>query len=317
MPQRCRRRRCLDRGLSATSRHVAGKLGGERSCGSARPAASSTPSRRGVRHLCRRAAVGSGSGAAVDHARRAGGGRAPDPGPELEPDLFGLTVEPAVGIGQQAHLVVTPAGNLLWDPPGYVDDEGMRTVRELGDVVAIAASHPHMFGVQVEWSRALGGVPVLVSEPIWGGSRGRTRRSGPGPAGVEVVPGVTLVQPGGHFPGSSVVHWAAGAGGRGCCSAATPSRRTRTARRRRSCAAIPTGSRCRRPWWSASPAVSVFAFDRLYDNFGAHHRQRRPRGAPPVGRPLHRLGPRRLRPPDLTSAGARCRLLDLRPHDQR
>lgn len=31
----------------------------------------------------------------------------------------------------------------------------------------------------------------------------------------EVLPGVTLVQCGGHFPGSAVVHWAAGAGGRG------------------------------------------------------------------------------------------------------
>jgi hypothetical protein len=31
---------------------------------------------------------------------------------ELEPDLFGITVEPKVGIGQQTHLVRTPSGNL-------------------------------------------------------------------------------------------------------------------------------------------------------------------------------------------------------------
>ncbi len=41
---------------------------------------------------------------------------------ELEPDLFGITVEPKVGIGQQTHVVRTPAGNLLWDPVGYLDD---------------------------------------------------------------------------------------------------------------------------------------------------------------------------------------------------
>jgi glyoxylase-like metal-dependent hydrolase (beta-lactamase superfamily II) len=71
-----------------------------------------------------------------------------------------------------------------------------------------------MFGVQVEWSRALGGVPVLVAEAdaawvqrpdavveTWTGER-------------EVLPGVVLSQPGGHFPGSSVVHWP-GADGRG------------------------------------------------------------------------------------------------------
>ncbi|MGN7704708.1 MBL fold metallo-hydrolase [Cellulosimicrobium sp. 22601] len=134
---------------------------------------------------------------------------------ELEPDLFGLSSEPSVGIGQQAKVVRTPAGNLLWDPPGYVDDDAVEQVRALGPVVAIAASHPHMFGVQVAWSRALGGVPVLVAEadahwvarpdPVietWTGER-------------EVLPGVVLSQPGGHFPGSAVVHWAAGAEGRG------------------------------------------------------------------------------------------------------
>ncbi len=32
---------------------------------------------------------------------------------------------------------------------------------------------------------------------------------------IEVLPGLTLVQCGGHFDGSAVVHWKAGAGGRG------------------------------------------------------------------------------------------------------
>jgi glyoxylase-like metal-dependent hydrolase (beta-lactamase superfamily II) len=32
---------------------------------------------------------------------------------------------------------------------------------------------------------------------------------------LEILPGVVLSQPGGHFPGSAVVHWAAGAEGRG------------------------------------------------------------------------------------------------------
>ena len=52
---------------------------------------------------------------------------------------------------------------LLWDPVGYVDDEVVRRVRELGRVVAIAASHPHMFGVQIAWSRALDDAPVPLN----------------------------------------------------------------------------------------------------------------------------------------------------------
>jgi hypothetical protein len=133
----------------------------------------------------------------------------------LEPDLFGITVEPEVGIGQQMHLVRAPGGGVLWDPVGYLDADAVDQVRALGEVAAIAASHPHMFGAQVEWSRALGGVPVLVSEA----DAGWVRR--PDPAITtwrgqhEVAPGLTLHQVGGHFPGSSVVHWAAGAGGKG------------------------------------------------------------------------------------------------------
>lgn len=137
---------------------------------------------------------------------------------ELEPDLYGIETVPDIGIGQQAKLLRTPRGALLWDPLGYVDDDAAARVLELAGpagVVAIAASHPHMFGVQVEWSRRLGGVPVLVSEADlewvarpddviepWSGER-------------EVLPGVVLSQPGGHFPGSAVVHWAAGADGLG------------------------------------------------------------------------------------------------------
>jgi hypothetical protein len=187
----------------------------------------------------------------------------------LEPDLFGITVDPKVGIGQQAHLVCTPAGNLLWDPVGYVDEATVNQLREFGEVAAIAASHPHMFGVQVEWSNALGRVPVFVSkadvewvqrpDPVikmWSGR-------------YEVAPGLTLQQIGGHFPGSSVAHWAAGAGGKGVLLAsdtvqANPDQATVTFMR-----SYPN----RIP---LSPAVvermtrvvTQLPFDRLYDNLG-------------------------------------------------
>jgi hypothetical protein len=188
---------------------------------------------------------------------------------ELEPDLFGITVEPKVGIGQQTHLVRTPAGNLLWDPVGYLDDAAVSRVRELGEVTAIAASHPHMFGVQVEWSKALGGASVLVSEadadwvqrpdPVIKTWTGR----------YEIAPGLTLHQIGGHFPGSSVVHWTAGAGGQGVLLVSdtihsNPDRATVTFLR-----SYPN----RIPLSPAvvqriTRAVTQLPFDRIYDNFG-------------------------------------------------
>jgi glyoxylase-like metal-dependent hydrolase (beta-lactamase superfamily II) len=188
---------------------------------------------------------------------------------ELEPDLFGITVEPKVGIGQQTHLVRTPAGGLLWDPVGYLDDGAVDRVRELGGVIAIAASHPHMFGAQVEWSRALGGAPVLVSQadiewvqrpdPVIETWRGRH----------EIAPGLTLHQVGGHFPGSSVVHWASGARGQGVLLVsdtihANPDGATVTFLR-----SYPN----RIPLSPAiveriTETVAQVPFDRLYDNFG-------------------------------------------------
>lgn len=134
---------------------------------------------------------------------------------EQERGLLGIGVEPALGIGQRGLLVQTAGGNLLWDPPGYLDEAAIERVRAAGGLVAIAASHPHFYGVQVEWSRALGGVPVLVPEA----DRGWVMR--PDPAITpwsgthEVVPGLTLIQCGGHFEGSAVVHWRDGADGRG------------------------------------------------------------------------------------------------------
>lgn len=134
---------------------------------------------------------------------------------ELEPGLLGIGVEPQFGIGQRALIVRTPAGNLLWDVPGFLDRHAIDRVRELGGLTAVAASHPHFYGVMTEWSHAFGGVPILVPEADrewvmrpdpavepWSGTR-------------EVLPGVTLVQCGGHFAGSAVVHWRDGAEGAG------------------------------------------------------------------------------------------------------
>jgi hypothetical protein len=188
---------------------------------------------------------------------------------EVEPDLYGLTVEPKFGIGQRSHLVRTPGGNLLWDVVGFVDDAAVRRVRELGEVVAIVPSHPHHYGVQVEWSRALGGVPVLVAEADleWVARPDPAIR--PWSGTLDLLPGVTLVQLGGHFPGSAVAVWAGGAGGRGVLLSGdtiptNPDRATVTFMR-----SYPN----RIPLSAAvvdriTRGVEGLAFERLYDNFG-------------------------------------------------
>jgi glyoxylase-like metal-dependent hydrolase (beta-lactamase superfamily II) len=134
---------------------------------------------------------------------------------DLEPGLTGLGAEPKVGIGQRALLVQTPAGNFLWDCFGFIDDRGIAAVQERGGLRGIAMSHPHLYGVCVEWSQAFDDAPIYIPEadgrwvmrpapPIryWQGQ-------------IAPLPGLTLIQCGGHFDGSAAMHWAEGAGGRG------------------------------------------------------------------------------------------------------
>ncbi|HEV6951669.1 MAG TPA: hydrolase [Promicromonospora sp.] len=189
---------------------------------------------------------------------------------ETEPDLYGLGAVPDVGIGPVAKIVRTPAGNLMFDVPGFLDDAALDLVRDLGGLAYVVASHPHMYGVQVEWSRRLGGVPVLVAEAdagwlartddaveTWSGDR-------------EVLPGLTLTQPGGHFPGSVVAHWAPGADGRGVLLSgdtifANPDRTTVSFMRSYPNLIPLSGAVVRR----IADRVGRFTFDRLYSNFRA------------------------------------------------
>jgi glyoxylase-like metal-dependent hydrolase (beta-lactamase superfamily II) len=117
-------------------------------------------------------------------------------------------------VGQRGVVVTTAEGNVLWDPPPFVDDAAIDAVRAAGGLRAVTSSHPHMYGAAVEWSHAFE-AEILLAEV----DAGWLMRPDPAvrtwTGTVEALPGVTLVQCGGHFPGSSVLHWGAGADGRG------------------------------------------------------------------------------------------------------
>ena len=137
----------------------------------------------------------------------------------LEPDLYGVGTEPRFAIGQRALLVRTPRGNVLWDCIALLDDATVDIVRALGGLAAIAISHPHFYTTMVEWAHAFD-APVLLHaddrahvvrpDPalrFWDGEARDLSDVG--------VDGVTLVRCGGHYAGGTVLHWAAGAEGRG------------------------------------------------------------------------------------------------------
>jgi hypothetical protein len=135
---------------------------------------------------------------------------------ELEPGLLQIVTFPAFAIGQRAQLLRTEHGNILWDCISLVDRATVELINAMGGIKTIAISHPHYYTCMVEWSRAFGGVPInlhaadrkwiMRDDPailLW---QGDTK---------ELLPGLTLIRCGGHYPGGQVLHWAKGAGGTG------------------------------------------------------------------------------------------------------
>jgi glyoxylase-like metal-dependent hydrolase (beta-lactamase superfamily II) len=134
---------------------------------------------------------------------------------KLEPGLTEIRTDPLFAIGERALLVQTPEGNVLWDCISLVDDATVTAVRSLGGIAAIGISHPHFYSCMVEWSRAF-------NAPIYLHSSNREYVMRPDPAinywegeTCSLLGGLSLVRCGGHFEGSTVLHWPAGAEGRG------------------------------------------------------------------------------------------------------
>lgn len=186
---------------------------------------------------------------------------------ELEPGLIGVATEPAVGIGQTGKLVLTKGGNVLFDVPGHLDDSVVAAIDSLGGIAAIVASHPHMYGVQSLYSRALGDTPILVARADESFLPLRTPAVRLWETAHEIVPGVHLEQIGGHFPGSTIARFTA-ADGRGVLLAGDgifPGPEGRTVSFLRSYPnRIPLSAAVIR---RIADQVARLEFDRLYNNF--------------------------------------------------
>ena len=166
-----------------------------------------------LHHLRGRAAVRSAGRADLDDASGSGCGRF-NAYRQHEPGIIGIGTQPSFAIGQRALLICTPNGNILWDCISMLDAATVTLINGLGGLKAIAISHPHFYTTLVEWSRAFGGIPVhlhaddqhwiMRPDPcieLWQGET------------LNLLPDVTLIRGGGHFPGGAMLHWAKGAAG--------------------------------------------------------------------------------------------------------
>jgi glyoxylase-like metal-dependent hydrolase (beta-lactamase superfamily II) len=129
---------------------------------------------------------------------------------QLEPGLMGVGTFPSFAIGQRA-LLRKPEGNILWDCISFLDDATVAMVTALGGISAIVPSHPHFIAAAVEWSHAFRSAPVYIHgmdrhfvprlDPVITFWEGDT---------MDLGDGMTVIRCGGHFPGSSVLHWESG-----------------------------------------------------------------------------------------------------------
>lgn len=129
---------------------------------------------------------------------------------EDDAGLLGIGVAD-FAIPQRALLLPTDDGNILWECLSLVTDAGVEALRARGGVDAIAISHPHFYASMVEWSEALGGVPILLhaADRAWVQRMSRRIEFWQGER-MQLSRDVTLVRCGGHFDGSTALHWGSG-----------------------------------------------------------------------------------------------------------
>ncbi|KAK6344198.1 hypothetical protein TWF696_007839 [Orbilia brochopaga] len=124
-----------------------------------------------------------------------------------EPNVTILTTRPRFGIGQSSFILNTPHGLVIWEIMPFLDQPTVDAINAIGQVKAIAISHPHFYSTPFMWSEAFGNVPVYINnaDEDWLMTRDKNNVVVSWDNEVEVLPGVRVVQLGGHFPGSSVL----------------------------------------------------------------------------------------------------------------
>ena len=83
---------------------------------------------------------------------------------EDDDGLLGFALHAPFAIPQRALLLPTASGNLLWECLSLVTQEAVAAINAHGGLERIIISHPHFYSSMVEWSDALGGVPILLHE---------------------------------------------------------------------------------------------------------------------------------------------------------
>lgn len=125
---------------------------------------------------------------------------------KLNDNLYELKMAPSFAIGQRALLVITPTGNILWDCIALINEPTIEFIKSKGSLKAIAFSHPHYYTTMNEWAEIFNS-PIYIhqKDEQWIFNKGE-HVSLWSEVKKELWDGIMIINIGGHFPGSSILH---------------------------------------------------------------------------------------------------------------
>ena len=124
---------------------------------------------------------------------------------QVNEHLYALKMLPDFAIGQRCFLVISPAGNILWDCIPLLNEAVVAFIRSKGGLKAIAFSHPHYYSTMSDWAAAFN-CPILIheSDKQWIMDKSEAVEFWSG-HNKPMWEGIRIINIGGHFPGSSLL----------------------------------------------------------------------------------------------------------------
>ncbi len=119
---------------------------------------------------------------------------------------YELEIVPRFAIGQRAFLILSENGNILWDCIPMLNAPTIDFINSKGGLKAIAFSHPHYYSNMNDWAEEFD-CPVYMhqSDEMWIMHRGDRLSPWKGDE-LALWDGMKILNIGGHFPGSSILH---------------------------------------------------------------------------------------------------------------
>ncbi len=120
--------------------------------------------------------------------------------------VYELQIKPTFAIGQRALLILSDQGNILWDCIPLLNEPVIDFIKAHGGLKAIAFSHPHYYSNMNEWADVFD-CPIYIhqSDEEWIVNKGKHVTLWKGDE-KQLWDGIRIINIGGHFPGSSILH---------------------------------------------------------------------------------------------------------------